>query len=259
MSLDHLTPETTDDGVLGGRLRLLQPRRGHRFGHDAILLAAAADAPVGGHVVDLGAGVGTAGLALAWRRPDLSVTLVERDPGLAGLAAENVRRNGFAARARAAVLDVEAGPRTFADARLPDGAADAVIMNPPFNDAGRLQTSPVTERRMAHAAVPDLLSVWMARAAGLLGTEGRLTLIWRADELSDVLTTLGPAFGGVRVLPVHPRPDAAAIRVLVGAAKGSRAPLALLPGLHLNDGTGKPGAAAEAVLRAGEALRLWEE
>ena len=34
--------ETTDDAVLGGRLRLLQPKRGHRVGHDAILLAAAA-------------------------------------------------------------------------------------------------------------------------------------------------------------------------------------------------------------------------
>ena len=33
--------DTTEDAVLGGRLILRQPRRGHRFGHDAILLAAA--------------------------------------------------------------------------------------------------------------------------------------------------------------------------------------------------------------------------
>ena len=36
--------ETTEDAALGGRLILRQPRRGHLFGHDAILLAAAADA-----------------------------------------------------------------------------------------------------------------------------------------------------------------------------------------------------------------------
>ena len=36
--------ETTEDAVLGGRLILRQPRRGHRVGHDAILLAAATDA-----------------------------------------------------------------------------------------------------------------------------------------------------------------------------------------------------------------------
>jgi len=33
-------PGVTDDALLGGRLHLLQPKRGHRFGHDAILLAA---------------------------------------------------------------------------------------------------------------------------------------------------------------------------------------------------------------------------
>ena len=57
--------ETSDDAVLGGRLRLRQPLRGHRVGHDAILLAAATAAQAGEHAVDLGAGVGAAGLALA--------------------------------------------------------------------------------------------------------------------------------------------------------------------------------------------------
>src|SRR3954471_22182461 len=86
----------TDDAVLGGRLRLRQPRRGHRVGHDAILLAAAADAGPGDHVVDLGAGVGAAGLALAVRQPGVNLTLLEVDPELAALASENAVRNGLA-------------------------------------------------------------------------------------------------------------------------------------------------------------------
>ena len=60
--------ETSEDAVLGGRLLLRQPRAGHRVGHDAILLAAAISARGGDHAVDLGAGVGAAGLALAQRR-----------------------------------------------------------------------------------------------------------------------------------------------------------------------------------------------
>ena len=36
--------ETSEDAVLGGRLRLRQPLKGHRVGHDAILLAAATGA-----------------------------------------------------------------------------------------------------------------------------------------------------------------------------------------------------------------------
>src|SRR5436853_6621077 len=67
--------ETTEDAVLGGRLILRQPRRGHRVGHDAILLAAATQALPGEHAIELGAGVGAAGLALAQRVAGLNVTL----------------------------------------------------------------------------------------------------------------------------------------------------------------------------------------
>jgi tRNA1(Val) A37 N6-methylase TrmN6 len=81
--------EVTADAVLGGKLLLKQPRRGHRVGHDAMLLAAACPARARERVVDLGAGVGAAGLALALRVEGATVTLVEIDAGLAALAAEN--------------------------------------------------------------------------------------------------------------------------------------------------------------------------
>jgi tRNA1(Val) A37 N6-methylase TrmN6 len=58
------------------------------------------------------------------------------------------------------------------------------------------------------------------------------------------------------VLPVHPRPNAPAIRVLVRAEKGGRSPLAVLPGLELNDAGGRPSAAAEEILREGAVLPL---
>src|SRR6266480_3222587 len=63
----RMPAEVAEDAVLGGKLRLKQPRSGHRVGHDAILLAAACPARAGERVVDLGAGVGAAGLALAHR------------------------------------------------------------------------------------------------------------------------------------------------------------------------------------------------
>ena len=66
MSLEGLDETWSDDAVLDGRLRLVQPRRGHRFGHDSILLAAATGGRAGEHVIELGAGVGTTGLALAF-------------------------------------------------------------------------------------------------------------------------------------------------------------------------------------------------
>jgi tRNA1(Val) A37 N6-methylase TrmN6 len=246
----------TEDAILGGALTLRQPKRGHRVGHDAILLAAATPARAGEHAVELGAGVGAAGLALAKRVGGLRVTLVEIEGELAALAAHNIESNHFSDRVRAVTLDVAAPARTFTAAGLAPGAAQRVLMNPPFNDPARQNVSPDARRRLAHVAPRETLAQWVRRANSLLAPSGTLTLIWRADGLGDVLAALGRGFGGVTVFPVHPKPDAAAIRILVGATKGSRAPLTLLPGLTLNDANGRPTADAEAVLRGGAPLRL---
>src|SRR5215472_17082778 len=109
---------TSDDAVLGGRLTLRQPLRGHRIGHDSILLAATNVAQRGAYAVDLGAGVGGAGLALACRVDGLGVILVEIDAGLVKLAVGNIERNGLSDRVRAICLDVEAPAADFAAAGL---------------------------------------------------------------------------------------------------------------------------------------------
>jgi tRNA1(Val) A37 N6-methylase TrmN6 len=250
--------DTTEDAVLGGRLRLRQPRRGHRIGHDAILLAAATAAGPGDRLVDLGAGVGGAGLAVAVRVPNTRVTLVERDPVLAALAGGNAERNGFADRVRAAVLDVTAPARTFTAAGLAAGSANRVLMNPPFNDPVRHRASPDRGRSDAHVATPAALAQWLAAAARLLESGGALTAIWRADGLPQLLTAVAKDFGGLAVLPVYPRPQAPAVRVIIHAVKGSRAALRLLPSLVLAEADGTPAAAAEAVLRDAAPLALGE-
>lgn len=255
MSADQRATEYTEDTVLGGRVRLRQPARGHRVGHDAILLAASCPAQAGERVVDLGAGVGGAGLALAQRVDGITLALVERDDALAALAADNAVRN-TAERVRVVTLDVAAPAARFAAAGLPPQSADRVLMNPPFNDPARQRVSPDPRRRAAHAAPANALAAWVKTALRLLRPNGTLTLIWRADGLGEVIASLPPAFGAIAVQPVHPKPEAPAIRVLVRATKGSRAPLALLPGLVLNDANGRPTPAAEAVLIGGAALPL---
>lgn len=249
--------ETSEDAVLGGRLRLRQPLSGHRVGHDAILLAAATGGRAGERVVDLGAGVGAAGLALAARVAGLKVTLVEIDAGLSALAAANARLNRLDDRVNVVNGNAEdAG--ALAAAGLPSGGADRVLMNPPFHDASRQNLSSDPRRRLAHAGAPGLLPRWLATAARLLKPQGVLTLIWRADALTEVRNALAAEFGAVAVLPVFPRPDVAAIRVLVRAVKSGRGAGEDYPGLVLNDARGHPSAAAEAVLRGGGTLALAE-
>src|SRR5678815_1112857 len=138
--------DTTEDAALGGRLVLRQPKRGHRFGHDAILLAAAVAARPGEIAVDLGAGVGTAGLALAHRVPGLEVRLVEVDGALAHLARENAARNKLSDRVSVATMDVAAVPGAFS--RQGITGVHHVLMNPPFNDPAH-NASPDAARRLA--------------------------------------------------------------------------------------------------------------
>ena len=255
MAAERGTIEFSEDAVLGGRLRLRQPLKGHRVGHDAILLAAATAARPGEHAADLGAGVGAAGLALALRVAVRKLTLVEIDKALCALAAENTWLNGLDARVDVLNCDAE-DARALAEAGLASGSVDRVLMNPPFHDQTRQNVSPDARRRLAHAAAPGLLPRWVATAAQLLKPQGVLTLIWRADGLNEVLDALRPEFGGIGVLPAVPRAGASAIRVLVRAAKGGRGARIDYPAFILNDAYGRPTAAAEAVLRGGETLKI---
>jgi tRNA1(Val) A37 N6-methylase TrmN6 len=250
--------DVSEDAVLGGRLRLRQFRRGHRVGHDAILLAAACPGRAGERAADFGAGVGAAGLALAVRCEGIKVTLVEIDARLAALAMENVARNALSARVDVAALDVLAPARVHAAAGLAPGSLARVLMNPPFNDPVRLRPSADKGRQLAHAGASGTLAAWVRTAGRLLRASGTVTLIWRADALDEVLAALACRFGAAQILPVHPKPGRPAVRVIVRATKGSRAPLMILPGLVLSDGAGQVTVEAESVLREGATLPLAE-
>lgn len=248
--------ERSVDAFLGGRIMLVQPRKGHRAGLDAALLQALVPADAEGRAVDLGAGVGTVALCLAARAAKLSVIGVERDPGLVACGHEALQRPENAAFA-ARVSFVAADARGLCDlAGLREESVDWVLMNPPFEPEGRGSQSPDRRRRDAHVAAEGLLESWAATAAALLKPGGVLGLIHRADALPGTIDALSLRFGDLRVLPVHPSESGAATRILVTARRGSRAPFALLPGLVLHQAGGAWTPRADAILRGQAELAL---
>src|SRR5829696_9162915 len=127
----------TEDRLLDGRVRLLQPRCGHRVGSDAVLLAAALQPESGEIMVDLGAGTGAVGLVMAALWDAAQVILVERDPALIELCRRNIDLNGLDGRARAIEADVLAPAGERRARCLGAASADILVTNPPFLEAGR--------------------------------------------------------------------------------------------------------------------------
>jgi tRNA1(Val) A37 N6-methylase TrmN6 len=227
--------EVTEDRLLGGAVTLLQPRRGHRAGTDAVLLAGLSPVEDGDMVADLGSATGAVGLMVAARCPAVRLLLVEREPDLVALAARNLVLNQ---------ADLFAAKGARREAGLEPASVDVVLTNPPFFE-GEGRPSPEPRRRSAHEMEGGGLAEWIESAADLLRRKGRLGLIHRADGLGRCLAALERRFGSLVVTPIHPKAGEGASRILVTAVKGGRAPLRIAPGyvLHAADGAFTPDAA----------------
>ncbi len=220
--------DLTRDAFLGGRVLAWQPRRGYRAGIDAVLLAAAVAARPGDSVLELGCGVGVAGLCLAARVPGVVLAGVELQADYAALARRNAAQNATAFEVHCADLRVM-------PAALRAVSFDHVMANPPYFSRARGSPAPDGGRDTALAGDTPLAD-WLDAATRRLRPGGRLTIIQKGDRLGDVLTAIDSRLGAVRVLPVSPRRGRDAELILVTARKGARAPLRLAAPLVLHAG-----------------------
>lgn len=246
----EIAPSLTEDGLLNGRVRLLQPANGYRAAIDPVLLAAAVGARTGDKILDLGCGAGAAALCLLARLPDVSVTGLELQIHMAELARRNAGLNGVEARFSVMEGSAAAPPVTLS-------GFDHVMTNPPFF-AESSGTAPKAESRaISHMEGGLDLRGWIKAGLRLLRPKGRLTLIHRAERLGDILAALaGGGVGGIVVFPIWPKPGRPAGRIIVSVRKGVRSPLEMRPGIILHHGDGRYTGEAEAILREGGALDL---
>jgi tRNA1(Val) A37 N6-methylase TrmN6 len=256
MSSSKTKAETSSDALLGGRIGIMQPRKGYRAGSDAVFLAAAVPSSAKGKVLDAGAGVGVAGLCLLARIPRLTVTAVEIDAKLCALAEANAARNGFGDRFEAVNADVTWPSKKLAAAGLAREGYHHVIANPPFHVEGSVRAAPDRSKATAHVMRAGDLAAWIRFLAAMTAPKGMVTLIYLADHLGLLLREFDGRFGEIKIFPLFPKTDAPATRIILQGRKGSRAAPLLLPGLVLHDAEGRYTEGAEAVLRAGEALLL---
>jgi len=179
--------DLSQDGFLGGRLLVAQPKAGYRAAMDPVLLAAACPARAGQSVLELGCGAGVASLCLGWRVPDLRLSGLELQPAYAALARENGARNGLA-------LEVHEGDLIAPPAVLRAQSFDHVIANPPYFAPGDGTCAADSGRERARREATPL-ALWVGQALRRLRQGGQITLIQQADRLADVLGALGGGRG----------------------------------------------------------------
>ncbi|MEO1495135.1 MAG: methyltransferase [Pseudomonadota bacterium] len=246
------TDEITEDVLLGGRVRLLQPATGYRAATDPVLMAAAAPATGAIDALDLGCGVGAASLCLAARAPEITVHGLEVQEAYANLARRNAEMNS-------AAFTVHTGDLRDMPRALKELTFDIVMLNPPWH-APEALASPDPGRDLANRRQGVMLEIWLTAALSRLRPGGWLMVIQRIEALPEILGSLAHRTGDIAVLPLAARVGRDAKRMIVKARKGSRGPFRLAAPLimhagasHVSDGDDFTDQ-ARAILRDGAAL-----
>jgi len=245
------SPAPSEDGLLGGRLRLRQPAKGYRVAIDPVFLAAAVPAGPQDTILDVGSGVGAASLCLAARVPACRITGVEVQRDLVRLAGDNIALNDFTAR-----ISVMQGDLLNLPPRLAPGAFDHVMANPPFLATGSATAPADPGKATATLEGEASLAAWVRVALAMVRAKGSLTFIHRADRLEALLALIAGKAGEITLYPLWPGGGKPAKRIIVRARKQIASPTRLLPGMTLHATDGSFTAAAEAVLRDGAAVAM---
>ncbi|KEG19904.1 tRNA1(Val) (adenine(37)-N6)-methyltransferase [Bartonella bacilliformis] len=252
--------DETIDKFHRGRFYLVQPREhGHRSGVDAMLLAGLVPSLFKGKIVDLGAGAGAAGLAVASRCFETRVTLVERSAFMLSYAQKTLllkENEELSSRVCLLGADVTLRGKERIEAGLINNSFDFAIMNPPFNNSADRKT-PDRQKYEAHVMPEAMFENWLRSAAAIVKPGGYLGLIARPQSLTDILHALKRRFGDVRIIPVHSRAETAAIRILFYAKRGSKTALSVLPALIMHEGNGHAFSPQVDAINNGH-ISLWE-
>lgn len=248
--------ETTEDLFLDGKVRLIQPVEGYRAATDPVLLAASIPARSGQKVLDIGCGVGAASFCLRARVQGLKIWGLELQEQLWQIALENRRLNQ-------AEDDIEFihGDLLDRNLDLPFQSFDHVMANPPYFEAGSINSPPNDIKATAHVEGDARLNSWVDFALRMVKPKGTITFILRTERLEDLLLAIRGRLGELTLFPIWSHdpvlPQAKpAKRFILSGRPNLRSPMQISPGLVIHEADGNYRQQAQDILRHGAALTL---
>lgn len=223
--------------VLNKRVALYQAPEGFRTSMDSVMLAAACPAKPKDSILDLGCGVGSAGLCVLHRVEETTLTGIEIQNDHVDISKMNAVTNNFEGRANFICDDIKnVQLKTF----------NHVICNPPYMNAGTHLQSPsyAKAQAMGHTDKDNNLQDWVSCAHKHIKGQGSLTMIHDAGHVDNIIHALygksgGKRFGAVEIIPIFSRKIAPAKRVIIRAYKHKKTNASILSGIvmHKDDGT----------------------
>lgn len=157
---------------------LWQRQRGHRFSSDDLVTALLATraVPDAARVLDLGCGIGTVLLHVAWSLPAARLVGVEAQAGSFALLRRNVDESGLAARIAIVHGDLRA-PAVQAAARAhAPGGYPLITGTPPYFPPGHAVDAADRQRAYARIEYRGGVEAYAAAAAGLLAPGGTFVM-----------------------------------------------------------------------------------
>ena len=243
----------TKDSFLGGGIKIWQPKKGYRAGIDPILLAASVNISEGQKVLDLGCGVGTASLAIAYRVKDVELYGIEIQKVFADLANLNSDENGIE-------LKLECSSITNLSANITSKSFDHVIANPPYFDR---KTSVRSINLAKEKSFGDtcLLSDWLKVAAKRAKPKGFVHFIVRSERLPEMFNNMPNSLGSLVITPILSRQNENAKLTILHAKKNGRSGFTISSPIILHplksDSQEKYVPEVDQVLRNGASLINW--
>lgn len=229
MDVDLRREDETIDDILGGRLKILQKKRGYRFSIDSLLLAHFVRLKRGDSVVDLGTGSGILLLILSQRFRCGRLVGVEIQEELADMARRSAEMNNLKGKIKIISGDIRK-IKTF----LNPQSFDVAIFNPPYRKLNTGRINPDRGKAVARHEIRGKLEDFLLAARYTVKGSGYVYTIYPATRMAELFSRMrdcGIAPGRIRI--VHSRRSSAGEFLLMEGRKGGGDGIKVLPPLFI--------------------------
>ncbi len=228
--------DVTVDKILRGKISIIQLKKGFRYGFEAVFLASF----VNGYLkkfkkktislVDVGSGVGTISLIIAYHNNKINITAIENNDNYLQIANENIVINKFQKK-----INLIQGDIFNIDNHLIN-SFDIVVTNPPFYDRKQKKS----ENELDNYAKRIInFENWIENSLKLLKDKGIIFLIIPTGLLEKSLNNLSKKTGSFKIFPIWPNQKKSSKRLILLAKKGGASPTELMSGMRLLNNRGK--------------------